>query len=141
MTFGFILSRHVNSETTNKYWNSCIKQLNLIYPGTSIVIIDDNSDPIFLKADQEYKNITIVESEYPRRGELLPYYYFYKNKYFDNAIIIHDSIFFQCKVAFNKLEKSQIKVLPLWHFDYSKDENKYNTTRLASTLKHNYKVL
>jgi len=141
MTFGFILSRHVNSETTNRYWNTCVKQLNLIYPSTSIVIIDDNSNPEFLKADEEYKNITIVQSEYPRRGELLPYYYFYKNKYFDNAIIIHDSVFFQCKVAFNTLEKSQIKVLPLWHFDWGKNENNGNTTRLASVLKHNTKIL
>ena len=141
MTFGFILSRHVNSELTNRYWNTCVNQLNLIYPSTSIVIIDDNSSPEFLKADQEYKNITIVQSEYPRRGELLPYYYFYKNKYFDNAIIIHDSVFFQCKLAFNKLEKSQIKVLPLWHFDYLKNENNTNTTKLAHVLKHNSKIL
>jgi hypothetical protein len=141
MTFGFILSRHVNSETTNKYWNTCIKQLNLIYPETSIVIIDDNSSPEFLKADEEYKNITIVQSEYPRRGELLPYYYFYKNKYFDNAIIIHDSVFFQCNVLFNKLEQSQIKVLPLWHFNWGKNENNGNTTRLATVLKHNTKIL
>ena len=103
MTFGFILSRHVNSELTNRYWNTCVSHLNAIYPNTSIIIIDDNSNPLFLKTAEEYKNITIVESEYPRRGELLPYYYFYKNKYFDNAIIIHDSVFFQCKLSFNKL--------------------------------------
>ena len=141
MTFGFILSRHVNSELTNRYWNTCVSHLNAIYPNTSIIIIDDNSTPLFLKTAEEYKNITIVESEYLGRGELLPYYYFYKNKYFDNAIIIHDSVFFQCKLAFNKLEKSQIKVLPLWHFDYLKNENNTNTTKLAHVLKHNSKIL
>ena len=141
MTFGFILTRHVNSELTNKYWNKCVYQLNKIYPNRSIVIIDDNSNPNFVKADREYINLTIVKSEYPKCGELLPYYYFYKNHYFDNAIIIHDSVFFQSKINFNKIEKSQIKVLPLWHFDWAKDENKNNTIRLSSVLTHNSKIL
>ena len=85
MTFGFILSRHVNSETTNKYWNTCIKQLNLIYPETSIVIIDDNSNYEYITNIDLYKT-TIIQSEYPQRGELLPYYYYLHNKLFDIEI-------------------------------------------------------
>ena len=143
MTFGFIISRHVTSELTNKYWNHCIKQLNALYPLIQIIIIDDNSNQEFVKEEkedkedkEEYKNITVVQSEFPGRGELLPYYYFYKNKYFDNAVIIHDSTFFQKRCAFNKLEAAQIKVFPLWHFDHDKYSNVANTVRIARSLKN-----
>jgi hypothetical protein len=142
MTFGFIISRHVTSELTNKYWNHCIKQLNTLYPIHQIIIIDDNSNQEFVKEEDQYKNITVIQSEFPGRGELLPYYYFYKNHYFDNAVIIHDSTFFQKKCAFIKLEQSpQIKVLPLWHFDHDKYANSNNTLRIAQSLQNRAKVI
>ena len=142
MTFGFIISRHVTSELTNKYWNHCIQQLNALYPLIKIIIIDDNSKQEFVKEEKEdYKNITIVQSEFPGRGELLPYYYFYKNKYFDNAVIIHDSTFFQKRCDFNKLEAAQIKVFPIWHFDHDKYGHLANTLRLAASLKNKAKVI
>ena len=73
MTFGFIITRHVNSEQTNKYWNHNIKLLRTHYPLKKIVIIDDNSNYSFVKADFDYKNVETIQSEYPGRGELLPY--------------------------------------------------------------------
>ena len=82
--FGFIITRHVNSEQTNKYWNHSILCLRRFYPFVKIVIIDDNSDPQFLKANFDYRNIEIVNSEFKGRGELLPYYYYLKNKYFES---------------------------------------------------------
>ena len=30
--FGFIITRHVNSDTTNNYWNQCIRCLRKFYP-------------------------------------------------------------------------------------------------------------
>jgi len=48
--FGFIITRHVNSETTNKYWNFCIQSIRRFYPFKKIVVIDDNSDLRVLKA-------------------------------------------------------------------------------------------
>ena len=47
-TFGFIITRHVNSENTNRYWNHSIKLLRRLYPNNKIIIIDDNSDKNFL---------------------------------------------------------------------------------------------
>ena len=79
--FGFIMTRHVNSEKTNNYWNNSIRCIRRFYPDTKIIIIDDNSNYEFVKADYEYKNIEIIQSEYKGRGELLPYFYFYKNRY------------------------------------------------------------
>jgi len=102
-SFGFIIIRHVNSEKTNKYWNHSIKCLRRLYPFIKIIIIDDNSNYNYVKEDFNYKNVETIRSEFKGRGEILPYYYYFKNKYFDNAVIIHDSVFFHKRVDFNKL--------------------------------------
>ena len=74
--FGFIMTRHVNSDKTNNYWNLNVKLLNKFYPKKLIVIIDDNSNQTYLKQLFQLKNILIISSKYPKRGELLPYIYF-----------------------------------------------------------------
>ena len=61
-SFGFIITRHVNSETTNKYWNHSVKLLRTLYPKRKIVIIDDNSNQNYVKADFNYNNIQIIQS-------------------------------------------------------------------------------
>ena len=131
--YGFIILRHVNSEKTNKYWNNAIKCIRRFYPQKKIVIIDDNSDYNFVKAEFDYKNLQIVQSEFQRRGELLPYYYYLKNKFFDNAIIIHDSVFFHKRINFEKL--IGLNVAPFWFFPADK-ENIENTLRISNSLKN-----
>ena len=133
MTYGFIITRHVNSDKTNRYWNQCIKLIKTFYPLSKIVIIDDNSDYKFIKADFEYKDLVIIQSEYPGRGELLPYIYYLKYKWFENAIITHDSVFIHKKINFDNLK---YKVMPLWHHKYDK-ENLQNLIRISSRLKNN----
>jgi hypothetical protein len=135
--FGFIITRHVNSETTNKYWNRCVRCIRQFYPKKKIIIIDDNSKPEFVKADFEYKNVEIIQSEFPGRGELLPYYYFYKRCFFKNAVIIHDSVFFHKRINF---ENIQAQVIPLWHFNSDK-ENVDNTIRLVSVLRNSLDIV
>ena len=100
MSYGFIITRHVNSQQTNEYWNHCVKLIRTYYPLRKIIIIDDNSNYNFVKSYHEYKNVKIIQSEYPGRGELLPYVYFLKNKWFENAVIIHDSLFFHKHIHF-----------------------------------------
>jgi hypothetical protein len=131
--YGFIITRHVNSEKTNKYWNQAVKLIRTFYPLRQIVVIDDNSNQAFVNADHDYKNLTIIQSEYPQRGELLPYIYYLKYKWFPNAVIIHDSLFIHKRIAF---EKFSMPVLPLWHHIYDK-ENQNNTARIASALSNN----
>jgi hypothetical protein len=133
-SFGFIITRHVNSEKTNKYWNQSIKLIKTFYPHRKIVIIDDNSNYTFVKPEFEYNNIEIIQSEFPGRGELLPYYYYLKYKFFQNAVIIHDSVFFNKRIHFEML--NGIKVIPLWFF-YSDTENVENTKRISKNLKNN----
>lgn len=132
-SFGFIITRHINSEITNKYWNHSIKLLRTFYPNKKIVIIDDNSNANFVKADFNYKNIEIVQSEFHGSGEILPYYYFLKNKYFENAVILHDSVFFHKRINFEKL--NNFNILPLWHFNPDK-ENLINSLRIIKSLKN-----
>jgi len=83
----------------------------------------------------EYKNVEIIQSEYKGRGELLPYYYYYKNKFFDNAFIIHDSIFIHKRIDFERLK--DIDVLPLWHFNPDK-ENVHNSLQLISSFRNQF---
>ena len=137
-SYGFIITRHVNSEKTNKYWNHSVKLLRTYYPYRKIVIIDDNSNQQFVKAEFDYKNIEFVQSEFPGRGEFLPYYYFIKNNYFDNAIILHDSVFFHKRINFDILKN--ISVIPLWFF-HSDKENLENTIRISNVLKNNYTLV
>ena len=99
MSFGFIILRHVNSPETDMYWQECHACIRKYYPTTQIVIIDDNSNRIFLTV-KDLDNTIIVESEFPGRGELLPYYYYSRNKWFDTAVILHDSVFIQKHIDF-----------------------------------------
>lgn len=132
--FGFIISRHVNSIKTNNYWNQCVKLIRTFYPNIKIVIIDDNSNYEYVNPDFEYKNIQIIQSEFPKRGELLPYYYYLKNKFFQNAVIIHDSVFFHTKIDFGQF--NNIDVLPLWHFNPD-IENLTNAKKIIKNIKNN----
>lgn len=135
--YGFIITRHVNSDKTNKYWNQCVKLIRTFYPLKQIIIIDDNSNQQFVSTDHQYTNLTVIQSEYPGRGELLPYIYFLKYKWFSNAVIIHDSVFIHRRIPF---ETINMPVLPLWHHEYDK-ENVNNLLRISSVLTNNYTII
>ena len=130
---GFIITRHVNSKKTNNYWNQSVKLVRTFYPKSQIVIIDDNSNQEFVKSDFDYSNLLIIQSEYPKRGELLPYIYYLKYKWFPSAIIMHDSLFIHQKIPFEILN---VPVLPLWHHNYD-NENINNLIRISSALTNN----
>lgn len=136
-SYGFIITRHVNSEKTNRYWNNCVKLLKVLYPFRRIVIIDDNSIAEFVKPDLDYTEVTVIQSEFKGRGELLPYYYYIKEKFFDNAVIIHDSVFFHKRINFEYLQN--VSVLPLWFF-YADKENVENTMRISNVLNNRHQI-
>jgi hypothetical protein len=137
-SYGFIITRHVNSVQTNKYWNLCVKLIRTLYPYKQIVIIDDNSNTEFLKPHHNYKNVLIIRSKYKGRGELLPYIYYSVNKWFDKAVIIHDSVFFHKRIAFEQID---IPAIPLWKFDKPHLKTHLNNSlRLASALKNSNNI-
>jgi len=111
MSTGFIILRHVNSELTNLYWMHCYSCIRKYYPDNKIIIIDDSSH-LSLVSKKPLTNTEIIHSEFRGRGELLPYYYYSKYKWFDQAIILHDSVFIQRPLIF---ETDNVKFL--WYFD------------------------
>ncbi len=134
--YGFIILRHVNDNKTNNYWNRSAMLIRKLYPLKKIVIIDDNSNYEYVKSLYPIENLEVVQSEYPGRGELLPYIYFLRNQWFNNAIIIHDSTFIHKRINFDRIKQP---ILPLWHFDYDR-ENLDNLLRLSRLLKGGYRL-
>ena len=126
-SLGFIILRHVNSERTNEYWILSYTSIRKLYPENRIIIIDDNSDTRYLKSETLYKT-TVIQSEYPGRGELLPYYYYLHNKLFDRAVIIHDSVFMN-----KKIDTDVDGYRMLWAFGHDSDNIK-DETRLLDVL-------
>ena len=59
MSVGFIMLRHVNSISTNKYWIYSYDCIRKYYPDNTILIIDDNSNYEFITKKNLYKTIII----------------------------------------------------------------------------------
>ena len=125
-SFGFIVLRHMNSKTSALYWIECYTRIRRFYPETPIVIIDDNSNPAYLDATKDKEatlhKCTIVHTIFHKRGELLPYYYYIiNNDWFDNALIIHDSVFINQYIDFEKNASSnnmsEHGCIFMWHFE------------------------
>ena len=133
-TIGFIILRHVNSETTNLYWQLSYDNVRQFYPENDIIIIDDNSNYQYVSNKALYK-VTIIQSEYHGRGELLPYYYYLTNKLFDIAFIIHDSVFVQSHMDLH-VDKYKITWEFYHYWDQIEDETNmiklFNDTNLLN---------
>lgn len=123
---GFIVLRHVNNKSSNNYWNHCYDCIRKYYPENLILIVDDNSNYKYINARVLYKT-TIINSEYPGRGELLPYYYYLRNKLFETAIIIHDSVFVN---RFIDLSVDKCKFI--WEFNHKYDQIEDETNMINS---------
>ena len=118
---GFIILRNVDTIDRNKYWIRCYNCIRKFYPENKILIIDDNSKSKLIRKKKLYNTI-IIKSKYPKRGELLPYFYYLKNKLFDKAIILHDSVFINKKLNL-KFKKYKF----LWEFEHTWDQIKDET--------------
>ena len=125
---GFIILRHVNNKNTNNYWIHSYDCIRKYYPENKIIIIDDNSLQNFITDKTLYKTL-IINSEYPGRGELLPYYYYLQNKLFDTAVIIHDSVFINKYIDFN-VDNYKL----LWEFDSNHDPHTNDETKMIDVF-------
>lgn len=110
---GFIILRHVNNEKTNQYWIECYESIRKLYEDP-IIIIDDNSNYNYI-TPHETVNCRVINSEYKGRGEILPYYYLYKDHLFENSIILHDSTFITQYINF---EDPPSNIRFLWTFEH-----------------------
>lgn len=134
------ISRHMNNETTSKYWLYNYEHIRSIYKNIRIVIIDDNSHNKFLKKDNLYKDINFIYSENKRRGELLPFYYYFHNPKTKYAIMIHDSFFIHHEIHRIIFENDYI---PLWNFKSHVYFNNlhYHIKHILSKMKNSDKII
>ena len=87
----FVILTHVKDERTASLWKKAHDSIRTFYPTDPIVLIDDNS-PVPLSIEG-LKNVTLIRSDYPGAGELLPYHYFLKYQWADRMIFMHDSMY------------------------------------------------
>lgn len=118
--FGFIVLRNVINEKTNNYWYNNIKNIRKYYRN-KIYIIDDNSDYKYIDINLKFEDISVIQSKFKQRGEILPYYYLYINKLFEKCLIIHDSVFINKYIDFNDYNED---IYYLWHFDHNSNNLK-----------------
>jgi hypothetical protein len=118
---GFIITRHVTNEITNLYWIICISKIRQFYPENIIIVVDDNSDYKHIKnfSGELIKNCFFIQGGYNGAGELLPYYYYYKNHLFDKAVVIHDSVFINKYIDFSSIKDVKF----VWHFEHFWDKD------------------
>ena len=117
--------RHMNDDNTSKYWRFCYNKLRGLYPNVKLTIIDDNSLEQYTKCDYELEDVTFYYSkhesseefdikEFRKRGELLPYYYYYTYGTTKYALFIHDSVFINKPINDYIYETDY---LALWNFE------------------------
>lgn len=134
---GFIILRHVSNDRTNKYWITSYKSIRRYYPENVIMIVDDNSNYSYVTDEKLYKT-HIVQSEFPQRGELLPYYYFlHQEKLFDVAVILNDSAFINKHIDFLKeVKDTSAGYKMLWEFEHFWDQIE-DETRMINVFNDN----
>lgn len=100
--YGFIITRYVTQPFHNKLWGECYDCIRQFYPLIPIMIIDDRSPPSMIDYHKQstLTNCQIINSEYPQRGELLAYYYFYKLHPFKKCVYLQDKMFIKKFINF-----------------------------------------
>lgn len=135
MSLGFVIVRHVNSPTTNEYWIEAYHRIRRVYPQNWILIVDDNSIQSLVVWNFTLRRCKVIQSEFPKAGELLGYYYFHKTKMFSQAVIMHDSVF-----LLQPLPKVNDPVKFLWHFENPPEKVREEKAYL-SMLRHHKPLL
>ena len=132
--------RHMNDEITSKYWKLCYQKLRALYPNIKVVVVDDNSLDQYTVYDSTYQDVTFYYSqneasvefdtkELTKRGELLPFYYYYTYGTTKYALFLHDSVFINSPINDFIYETDY---LALWNFQKHASSEKYCTEVLES---------
>lgn len=119
---GFIIVRCIQDELTSKYWYKSYQSIREFYPTIPIVIIDDHSNPQYIKPQLESTLVhcrIISSTKQPGCGELLGYYYFFHYHWFKKAVIIHDSVFLKRPIRWDTYNPVRF----LWHIETKEFDN------------------
>jgi hypothetical protein len=109
-SFVFVILRHLRNTHDNYLWISSYNSIRKFYTN-KIVIIDDNSS--INTIDGKLVNAEVIKSEFSGAGEILPYYYFYKYKWANKMIFLHDSMSLNRRFIENEI-KDEVKFH--WYF-------------------------
>lgn len=112
-TLGFIVLRCVQKKTDNALWNNCCDSIRRNYPECKIIVIDDHSKDDLVSCMNSANAEVVHSGVSTKAGEMLPYYYYHQmgDKWFDRAVIVHDSTVVQSRFPVPETE-----FVPLWHF-------------------------
>ena len=113
-SLGFVIVRHMCDERSSQYWYKSCQYIRKFYPDAPIVIVDDDSERQYVDTSLEetIPDLTMIQSEFPRCGEMLGYYYYWKHRWFQRAVVMHDSVFLTRWVDFEKYKEVRF----LWCF-------------------------
>jgi len=117
-TYVFVILRNLRSNADNQLWISSYNAIRQYYTN-KIIIIDDNSTVNTVNG--KLVNTEVMYSEYSGAGEVLPYFYFLKNKWADRMIVLHDSMFMARPFRPEELGE---EMRFLWHFMESSADRK-----------------
>ena len=118
-SYVFVILRHLRHAQDNVLWTTAYQSIRTYYTNR-IIIIDDNSQVNTFNGS--LINTEVIVSNYRGAGEILPYFYFFQNKWADRMIILHDSMCLHRPFRENELEGS---IRFHWHF--SMNETPYHT--------------
>ena len=122
-TFGFVVTRHINSPKSALLWKECYSCIRKHHPNSPIMLIDDNSnsDLVDTAFDSGCTSTIFVTSDFPGRGELLAYYYYLCMNPFPRAVFLHDSAFLNYPLP--KFTQDLSGVHTLWSFKHHLDDD------------------
>lgn len=111
MKHTFVILRSVQTEENG--WFKCYQSIREYYSEHFIVIIDNLSNPLFLRNRHELKDerLKIIFYAENASGELLPFWYFWKEKWSEYMIFLHDSMYLNRPIELKEQD------IMFWHFD------------------------
>ena len=133
-SYVFVILRHIGTARDNDLWISSYNSIRKFYTN-KIVIIDDNSNVNTVNG--KLSNTEVIYSEFNGAGEILPYYYFLKNKWADRMVFMHDSMFLQRRFRPSELEQA---VTFHWFFDQENGKNDRKITNYLSLLQQSEEI-
>jgi hypothetical protein len=127
-SYVFVILRNIQKSSDNDLWLSAYHSIRQFYTN-QIIIIDDNSS--INTVNGKLQNTEIIQSEYNGAGEILPFYYFQKQKWADTMIFIHDSMVLHRAFTEDELDH---EVVFHWHFTETSQDLISKSIGLLSSL-------
>ena len=134
-SYVFVILRNLKMVKDNDLWISSYNSIRKYYTNP-IVIIDDNST--INTVNGRLTDTKVIKSEWKGAGEILPYYYFLKERWADRMIFFHDSMFLHRPFQPSELEGP---IRFHWHFDHADVRKDRKISTFLSLLSESKEVI